>query len=325
MTVPPTHDLVPIEHPRHDIAWLRRYALSSALATALVAALCLAFGIVTGDAALVGVAFVMAAFTGWLMLTRHLAVRGGEAACVARMGIGTFTAMVLLLPLVPAVAATVAMASLIPVFTAVPYLGRRELQRYSLGAWAFSVAYVLVASLILVARGAGVSTDQFLDIAGTTIIVGFVVALIRRYALADEDVRFMALHDGLTGLYNRALFVDRLEHAIAREERQPSTTAVVYLDLDSFKAVNDRRGHAYGDTVLRAVANRLKATVRAGDTIARVGGDEFAVLLEDVAGRAEASALADRLRRATADPMALPDGESFHPLERRRRLQWRWR
>ena len=93
---------------------------------------------------------------------------------------------------------------------------------------------------------------------------------------------------------------------MAREERHRSMTAVVYLDLDGFKAINDRHGHAYGDTVLRAVADRLRACVRTTDTVARVGGDEFAVLLEEVRDRGEAVALADRLRWATGDARPAP-------------------
>jgi diguanylate cyclase (GGDEF)-like protein/PAS domain S-box-containing protein len=101
-----------------------------------------------------------------------------------------------------------------------------------------------------------------------------------RKALEDELKR-QAFHDSLTGLANRALFADRLEHAISRAERAPTALAVLFLDLDDFKTVNDSLGHSEGDLLLIAVADRLRAGVRASDTIARMGGDEFAILIED--------------------------------------------
>ena len=97
----------------------------------------------------------------------------------------------------------------------------------------------------------------------------------------EEELKRQAFHDSLTGLANRALFADRLQHAMSRTERAPTELAVLFLDLDDFKTVNDSLGHSEGDLLLIAVADRLRAGVRAGDTIARMGGDEFAVLVED--------------------------------------------
>ena len=101
-----------------------------------------------------------------------------------------------------------------------------------------------------------------------------------RKALEDELKR-QAFHDSLTGLANRALFADRLQHAITRAERSPNALAVLFVDLDDFKTVNDSLGHSEGDLLLIAVADRLRAGVRASATIARMGGDEFAILIED--------------------------------------------
>ena len=97
----------------------------------------------------------------------------------------------------------------------------------------------------------------------------------------EDELKRQALHDSLTGLANRALFADRLQHAISRAERMPHALAVLFVDLDDFKTVNDSLGHSEGDLLLIAVADRLRAGVRAGDTIARMGGDEFAILIED--------------------------------------------
>ncbi len=111
----------------------------------------------------------------------------------------------------------------------------------------------------------------------------------------EEQLRHRALHDPLTGLPNRALFADRLDHALARTARRGEAVAVLYLDLDRYKLVNDSLGHAAGDELLARVGERLGRCLWPGDTAARLGGDEFAVLLEDVRGEAEAEAVAGRI------------------------------
>jgi diguanylate cyclase (GGDEF)-like protein/PAS domain S-box-containing protein len=133
-------------------------------------------------------------------------------------------------------------------------------------------------------------------------------------ALRESEARFrhLALHDPLTGVANRTLFADRVAHALARAARDGTGLAVLYLDLDRFKQLNDTLGHAAGDRVLVIVAERLVGAVRVGDTVARLGGDEFAVLLEG-AHRAQAEAdavlVAERIAaalRASADVAGQP-------------------
>ncbi len=126
-------------------------------------------------------------------------------------------------------------------------------------------------------------------------------------ARLHEELRRQAFHDGLTKLANRALFTDRLNHALARGERGPNRVAVLFADIDSFKSVNDQLGHVRADHVLLAVADRLRGCVRAADTVARLGGDEFAVLLEDLVELAEAEHVARRMVEAIAEPMLLGD------------------
>jgi diguanylate cyclase (GGDEF)-like protein len=99
---------------------------------------------------------------------------------------------------------------------------------------------------------------------------------------AEEKLRFMAHHDPLTGLTNRALFYDRLETALRSANRNQSRLALLYLDLNEFKRINDTWGHEAGDEVLREVARRLENGTRQADTVGRMGGDEFTVLLTDI-------------------------------------------
>ena len=111
----------------------------------------------------------------------------------------------------------------------------------------------------------------------------------------EAQLQHRAFHDALTGLANRHLFRDRLDHAVTRAQRSPSTFAVLFLDLDGFKIVNDTLGHQTGDELLKAVAARLRLAVRDMDTAARLGGDEFAVLLEDLGDRSDAARVAQRI------------------------------
>ena len=122
----------------------------------------------------------------------------------------------------------------------------------------------------------------------------------------EARLRHEAFHDGLTGLANRALFRDRLQHALAVRRRNPTAlVAVLFLDLDDFKGVNDSLGHEAGDQLLQAIAERLRLETRTSDTVARFGGDEFAILLEDLNSDAEALAIVNRLKVALRRPLAL--------------------
>ena len=123
--------------------------------------------------------------------------------------------------------------------------------------------------------------------------------------LADQRVVHMAHHDALTGLPNRTLFADRVGQAIARAHRRAGKLAVLFLDLDRFKNVNDSLGHATGDLLLTAVAQRLTACLREEDTAARLGGDEFIISLPDVADAGEAARVAGRILIELAKPFAI--------------------
>jgi diguanylate cyclase (GGDEF)-like protein/PAS domain S-box-containing protein len=125
---------------------------------------------------------------------------------------------------------------------------------------------------------------------------------------AEDDTRHRATHDPLTGLANRTLFLESLEAAL---DRPDARVAVLLCDLDEFKVVNDSLGHRAGDEVLIELGERLGRVLRSGDTIARMGGDEFVVLFEDVGSEDEALALAERLAQAWAEPLEITQGKIF--------------
>ncbi len=133
---------------------------------------------------------------------------------------------------------------------------------------------------------------------------GFLFDVTERKQL-ESQLHRLALHDSLTGLANRALLSDRIAHAIARREREPGPIAMLIVDLDDFKAINDAHGHEAGDRLLVAAAERLSACVRADATVARLGGDEFAVLLEDLTEDAAALVVAQRVVRGFDKPLRI--------------------
>jgi diguanylate cyclase (GGDEF)-like protein/PAS domain S-box-containing protein len=135
---------------------------------------------------------------------------------------------------------------------------------------------------------------------------------ITRRKEAEERLLHDALHDALTGLANRTLFADRLHQALARSRRREHYSfAVLYVDLDHFKVVNDRLGHLAGDEVLVALARRLEACLRPSDTVARLGGDEFAVLVEDMGEVSQALRIADRIHEELGPPLMVRGHEVF--------------
>jgi len=127
----------------------------------------------------------------------------------------------------------------------------------------------------------------------------------------EEQLSHQAFHDSVTNLANRALFRDRVEHAVERQQRDHKPVAVLFMDLDDFKTINDSLGHAAGDMMLAEVGERLKSALRAADTAARLGGDEFAILLEDGGEGIQAVDVADRIMQSLEAPFALEGKEVF--------------
>lgn len=142
--------------------------------------------------------------------------------------------------------------------------------------------------------------------------------------LAEERIRHMALHDALTGLPNRQLLQDRLQTAMATGRRRGTATAVLYIDLDRFKDINDAHGHDAGDEVLRRTAGTISRCVREADTVTRLGGDEFVIVLPDLACREDAADVATRILDALSQPVTVDGrrhvlgasiGISLHPAD----------
>jgi diguanylate cyclase (GGDEF)-like protein/PAS domain S-box-containing protein len=129
--------------------------------------------------------------------------------------------------------------------------------------------------------------------------------------LFEDQLAHQAFHDPVTGLANRALFADRVQHALARAAREQSVLGVIFIDLDDFKTINDSLGHASGDAVLQEVAHRLGRAVRPTDTVARFGGDEFAVLVEEVESSQEAADVAERILQELNAPIDMSQKELY--------------
>ncbi len=127
---------------------------------------------------------------------------------------------------------------------------------------------------------------------------------------AEEHLRFLAHHDPLTGLTNRSLLYDRLETALRSAVRNHDGLALLYLDLNNFKSINDTRGHEAGDQLLIAMARRLEGCTRDADTVARMGGDEFTILLTDVRDHTSLDTAVKKIREAMALPFEF-DGEAY--------------
>lgn len=135
-------------------------------------------------------------------------------------------------------------------------------------------------------------------------------ALLAELRESEERERRMAYQDAITDLPNRRWLMDALTHTLAQAKRHDHMTAVLFVDLDRFKEVNDTLGHEVGDGLLREVALRLRGCVRTGDTVSRLGGDEFVIVLPEISSPRDATAVADKILRALSVPMAI----ARHPI-----------
>ncbi|MFI5184303.1 MAG: EAL domain-containing protein, partial [Vicinamibacteria bacterium] len=149
-----------------------------------------------------------------------------------------------------------------------------------------------------------------IEYAGATAVLGTAFDITERKR-AEEQIKSLAYHDSLTGLPNRLLFADRLALAVAQAHRQAQGLAVLFLDLDRFKVINDSLGHTLGDRLLQAVAERIESAVREGDTVARLGGDEFTLLLPGIARGEDAAKVAEKILESLRRPLPIDGRELF--------------
>ena len=158
---------------------------------------------------------------------------------------------------------------------------------------------------VLSARGAGEAFSGQ-DLGFVEAVAHVLSGAVQRHR-SEEELRYQSLHDPLVGLPNRVLLLDRVERALQRLGRHEGSIAVIFLDLDRFKLINDSLGHEAGDQLLQAVVPRLRGVLRENDTLARFGGDEFVVLCEELDDSTEAMVLAGRLHQAFKEPFAIGD------------------
>jgi diguanylate cyclase (GGDEF)-like protein len=171
-----------------------------------------------------------------------------------------------------------------------------------------TVAAALGLSLLLLWQFSRRLTDALAEMRATNLSLHEALAEVR---MAEEKIKDLAYHDTLTALPNRLVFTDRLALAVNQAQRQGSRLAVLFLDLDHFKVINDSLGHSLGDQLLQQVAGRLTGCLRAGDTVARLGGDEFTLLLPGVQGPAEAERVSLKVLDTLREPYRLEGRELF--------------
>ena len=171
---------------------------------------------------------------------------------------------------------------------------------------AFETLYGRDAASVIAVTGICLSLSLALLV--WQMVTGRVRAL-RLAAEMTEELRHMAQHDPLTKLPNRALFSDRLNQELTRARRHGGKFALIFLDLDHFKPINDNFGHAVGDGLLQQMAQRLQASIRASDTVGRIGGDEFVVLVAELTEANAALALAEKIRMAARQPFIVDGNE----------------
>jgi diguanylate cyclase (GGDEF)-like protein/PAS domain S-box-containing protein len=151
------------------------------------------------------------------------------------------------------------------------------------------------------------SATSLSDAAGEPLGVVLALTDVREAKRTEEELRRIAHHDELTGLTNRPFFFGRLDVALEEGRRQGRRVALLFLDLDDLKLVNDALGHGAGDALLREAARRIRGAVRASDTVSRLGGDEFGVILDDLSDDAEVARVSERIEKACAAPFSVSD------------------
>lgn len=326
------HGTAPADHPEVQITQLRQILSALQLFSVVFVSFCAAVFSYTGNLGVGMSGAVILAFFVVATVAKRQVGRDNRQRAVILVCAGIICSSLIIVPLQPALLPTSTVTSLVAAALAIPYARERVFKLLMVAAWV-SVIIVVVAGPLLAARSPGeeVSPFEFVFGASTLIAAATIVLLLlwqfrvrlmaalQQTRRAEVRARHDATHDPLTGLPNRALLEQRLSGRNPDSMRASATTfAVLFLDLDRFKHVNDSLGHHIGDELLEVVARRLSACVRpeSEDMVARLGGDEF-VLVLSVSGRSGrdragvVEVVVDRIQEAFKKPIALHGHELY--------------
>jgi diguanylate cyclase (GGDEF)-like protein len=308
---------------RQFLSWLTPLAF-------FFAGLALLGGLAWDDRPMLGMSLEIAAYGALTLVARAQAAKGQARRAGLVLGVGIVVTALLIVAVQPRLYPTLVIIPLLGVAVALPYAEDRVFRVLLLGCWlaavtisalgelvtgqtrvpawfttAFNIsslgAAVAMVLLLLWQSRARLQTHVLEIQAANAELEGAVAALRSK----EEQIRGLAYYDALTGLPNRLLFFDRLELALTQARRDGQGLAVLFVDLDRFKEVNDRFGHGLGDQLLQEAANRLRSCVRAGDTVARLAGDEFTLLLPGIESPDAAERVAAKLLESLRPPVHL--------------------
>jgi diguanylate cyclase (GGDEF)-like protein len=284
----------------------------------------------------VGAMAVTLGYAGLTVVARHQARRRRLELAVTLTCGGLLAVAIVAVILTPASAPTLVVLPLLAVMVALTFGPQPALRRFMPVSWIAGVLVALIGEWLprdvaasggffagyrvaTVAAALGLSlvllwqfsrrlTEALAEMQAANLSLHEALAEVR---MAEEKIKDLAYHDTLTALPNRLVFTDRLALAVSQAQRQGSRLAVLFLDLDHFKVINDSLGHSLGDLLLQQVAGRLTGCLRAGDTVARLGGDEFTLLLPGVQGPAESERVAGKVLDTLREPFRLEGRELF--------------
>ena len=258
-----------------------------------------------------------------LLAARALANRRRRRGPLAIVCVGFLAATLIVVVAQPSLVPVLTLAPLLAVGIALPYATERTLRVLFAAAWVVAVAVAVLGELVPTSSALPAAYASAFRVASLATAVAVVLMLLWQFRSrlvgsleqareAEERALHDATHDHLTGLPNRALFLERLSRTLERATKDGGYHfAVLFLDLDRFKTVNDSLGHSVGDRLLVEVARRLEGCVHPTDTVARLGGDEFTVLLEDIGDPENATWVAERIQGALRAPFGL-DGHELY-------------
>lgn len=262
-------------------------------------------------------------YGSFLLVARVMVGRGRQRIAIAIVYSGFLIAALIVVAAQPNLISVIILAPLLAMGVALPYASDRALRYLITTSWLATVAVVVLSEAFAPRSALPPWYDTGFRIAATATAVAVVLFLLWQFRsrllatlaqvqAAEQQMRHDAYHDVLTGLPNRALLVERLARTVERAGKDKGYSfAVIFLDLDRFKNVNDSLGHATGDLLLIEVAHRLRSRVHPTDTVARLGGDEFAILLEDLADAEDATGVAERILEELGAPFRLEGYELF--------------